>query len=403
MQNFYANKYYHDLCSLLASPASTENFAHLKGYTPDDWQELQALAINQRVISLLYCILKDHVGEMNIPRDILQTIRHAHQQQAGRQVAMFHELGKILSVLHHAEIPVVLLKGIDLANSLYPDPSLRPIGDLDVLMPYERIEEAIARILPMDYQLEFSWSMPEIRKGQKEAFYTEANLDKQSKPYAHLELHWRLVTGRASRYAADPEWFWQGARPAAFEHIPCLVLSPERNALYLAGHAAIKHVLFKHGQGGVSLMWYYDLHLLLTQKTDEIDWDELLTAARRFGWNTALYLALTETQQRFGTPLPDAYLSRLQSGNSRREIALWNGEVKHLRTRSSDSMEDFRFLKPRMKWWLVRALIFPGKAYMLHRYQPKKPGLWPLYYFYRWYDIATDLLGSVKKRLLNTA
>ncbi len=401
MRPYHPNEPYALLCGFLASPTSPEMLTRLSHCSREDWQALLQWAISQRVISIVYYYLKDQDNRFNIPEDVRQAMRQAHLQQAGRQVALFHELTKILETLHQANIPVVLLKGIDLAYTLYPDPSLRPIGDLDLLIPYECVDEAIARILPMDYRLEFSWSMPEICKGHTEHFYTEANLDKQSAPFAHVELHWRLVTGHASRYAADPEWFWQGTRPTVFNNIPCLSLKPDRNLLYLAGHAAIKHVLFKHGQGQVSLLWFYDMHLLLSQKTKTLDWDELLAAGHRFGWNTALYLALQETQARFGTPLPQEMMDRLQTNLNQHEIKIWNGEVKRVRTRSNDSIGDFRFLKPRMKYRLIWALIFPSKNYMIYRYQPKIPQLWPLYYLYRWYDIATDLLGSIRKRMLN--
>jgi len=68
-------------------------------------------------------------------------------------------------------------------------------------------------------------------------------------------------------------------------------LAPTANLLYLAAHLFLKH----RGASG-RLLWLYDLHLLLRDCREVLDWDAVLSKADEFGWTSALYGALLAVQ-----------------------------------------------------------------------------------------------------------
>src|SRR5438045_176393 len=63
----------------------------------------------------------------------------ASSLQAERRTA---ELRTALDVLGSASIPVILLKGIAYAGSVYPDPADRPMSDIDLLVRSSDISSA---------------------------------------------------------------------------------------------------------------------------------------------------------------------------------------------------------------------------------------------------------------------
>lgn len=62
-----------------------------------------------------------------------------------RRVAARYELGvvaqrEIDAALAAAGTPTIWIKGFALAHTVYPDPALRSMGDLDFMVPYDRRE-----------------------------------------------------------------------------------------------------------------------------------------------------------------------------------------------------------------------------------------------------------------------
>ena len=68
-----------------------------------------------------------------LPAAVREHLKASYYATAARNTLLFRELSRILAALAEAEIPVILLKGVDLAQTLYPDPALRLMGDLDLL------------------------------------------------------------------------------------------------------------------------------------------------------------------------------------------------------------------------------------------------------------------------------
>lgn len=59
---------------------------------------------------------------------------------------LFHDATVAVCEFFHDE-PIVLMKDADYAHRLYPDPSLRPMADIDVLVQAPRFESVCQRVL----------------------------------------------------------------------------------------------------------------------------------------------------------------------------------------------------------------------------------------------------------------
>ncbi len=151
---------YDTICKVLSERADQVAW---DAFTPDDWQLLVMMAETEGVGPLLHWKLKHakcgvRGAECEVPTSVQQQLKASYYQTAARNALLFRELDRILAAFAEAEtcaakaptggsgeqcrsIPVIVLKGAalllehqdDMAQSLYPDPALRPMMDLDLL------------------------------------------------------------------------------------------------------------------------------------------------------------------------------------------------------------------------------------------------------------------------------
>ncbi len=61
--------------------------------------------------------------------DILLRLKKEYQWSLARNMILFDELNRVLKAFNEAGIEVIVLKGAALAQTVYPDIALRPMGE----------------------------------------------------------------------------------------------------------------------------------------------------------------------------------------------------------------------------------------------------------------------------------
>ena len=64
-----------------------------------------------------------------VPLEVREDLGRVGRAAAGRYLQRHAELGRVLAALGRAGTPVIVLKGMALAHTVYPDPSLRAMLD----------------------------------------------------------------------------------------------------------------------------------------------------------------------------------------------------------------------------------------------------------------------------------
>lgn len=107
-----------------------------------------APAAVHRFAELASPVLTDHLlgGGVLDPETVAQShlnnrFRHAAQRAC-------------LATIHDADIPVVVIKGYALAHTIYPDPALRAVGDIDVLVRAEDRDRLLRLLTDQGYGFE---------------------------------------------------------------------------------------------------------------------------------------------------------------------------------------------------------------------------------------------------------
>ena len=286
------------LCSLAArSPLHDQRLAEILsgGF---DWGRFWDEAGTQQVQPLVARELAGTWLNAIVPPDLARAAREARLQTIGYNLAVHGELQSIGRALRARGIDVAPLKGTHLAQRLFGALDARRVGDIDILVPEERLEDARAVLFDLGYGRRSGASVgieehsfhgvPYIRVGPNCSFV--------------VELHWGLNNPRfvSVEYAG----LWRRIREAAPAGAALMPLPSEETLLFLALH------LPKHDLGVLRLI--ADIDRLLRVEGGGIDWDRVLSTAARWRVSQFLYFALHRARVTLGSPVPEAVMRRLR-------------------------------------------------------------------------------------------
>src|SRR5690348_5596893 len=99
----------------------------------NDWPQILQAAEHHRIAPLMYRNLSRYASH-ETPAEILQQLREIALAYARQNLFLLQRLTWLLDLLDRHEIRAIPFKGPTLALSAYGDLSLRPCGDLDLLL-----------------------------------------------------------------------------------------------------------------------------------------------------------------------------------------------------------------------------------------------------------------------------
>ncbi|MFI5180922.1 MAG: nucleotidyltransferase family protein [Thermoanaerobaculia bacterium] len=227
----------------------------------------------------------------------LPHLKQLHRESWARNQYLFAATAPAVEALERASIPTLLLKGAALALTVYPSPGLRPMADVDVLVP-ERLAAPARRVLA-----EAGWR-PNPREPERRLAHLHAQefvREVDGEPAA-LDLHWRaLWEGREP--AGDDAW-WESAEPLCAGGFQSRVLAPADQLVQLCAHAA-------RWSPQPACYAAADVVMLLRARGGRMDWERVAHQAAKRRLVLAVVTALAALTERFGAPVPPATLYSL--------------------------------------------------------------------------------------------
>jgi hypothetical protein len=281
----------HLLLDLIA-PVRPVVQSQLDGLSPQDWGVLMGMVRQHRLGPLLdWQLAAAHTG-LRLPQPVKVELVASRRQAALLSLRLQGELLRVHCILQRALIPHVALKGSFLAWHAYPEPGLRPLRDLDILVPGP---QALAA-----YQSLIDGGLLRIEKcnGTPEA---AAELNKHlpmlmsPSVQVPVELHVRLYAeydGKPGRDWSNSPEFWQRCTPAVLAGKSLPFESPTDLLLHL-----IVHAVHDHGFNNGPLLMS-DIAFLLRRQA--IDWPLFWGLAGQVRSTRACLLALRLTERYWG-------------------------------------------------------------------------------------------------------
>ena len=88
---------------------------------------------------------------VEVPPAVLSSLQQTFLKTAARNTLVYHDLAQVLTTLQSAGIKVAVLKGAHLAALVYPHLGLRPMADIDLLVPAGQLEPTHTLLLSPGY------------------------------------------------------------------------------------------------------------------------------------------------------------------------------------------------------------------------------------------------------------
>ena len=199
-------------------------------------------------------------------------------------------LQKALDLLLAAGVRPVALKGVDFMHRLYGSFDERALDDVDLLVPRDRRDLAIATLERAGF---VGPDDPERTHWFRSSF--ELPLTSPGPFRVAFDLHWSL--GQAMRYRIDPSALLGRAVPIDIGG---------RSVLRLDDHDAVGHLLLHHVQHYFDrrLKWVIEIGLL--SRAPGFSWARVAERVATWGGSRAAGLALAHVRKLFPSMLPDA-------------------------------------------------------------------------------------------------
>lgn len=220
----------------------------------------------------------------------------ARLQQIYRQSTLLNmyyqfELTQVLEALINAAIPVMVLKGADIAETQYRRPQLRHYSDIDLMVHPEDLQATIAILKQLGYRYYQEYRFEPLSR-QRAAF---VYMKEHDVGYLLFEIHTSPHSNEMG-ISFEPERIWQRARPITVASVNVYGMGLEDLFIYLCWHYR-SHTFSR-------LIWLYDIAVMLTRSGEQFDWPQLRRIARELGLMSTVYYCVLLCQQVFHVPVP---------------------------------------------------------------------------------------------------
>ncbi|HLF72414.1 MAG TPA: nucleotidyltransferase family protein, partial [Dehalococcoidia bacterium] len=216
----------------------------------------------------------------------------------------FRAAAEVLRALRDQGTRTLLLKGAALTAQVYKDEGVRPMSDVDVIVPLDR-GEATLRLL---YERGWGEWLPltgDVRHVQHVLHSTGL----QRADGASIDLHWHVLADCCDE--GDDEDFWASAVEIEFQGEPTLALCPADNLLVVLVHGL-------HWTEPRKLTWLQDAYRLIAGEAGAIDWDRLVRQATKRRLALPVEAGLRSLRDDLGADVPPRVLDALRSAPSTR-------------------------------------------------------------------------------------
>jgi hypothetical protein len=324
-----------------------------------------------------------------------EELRAWHREMSLLNLWYQAELQSVLQAITTADIPVLVLKGVHLASSFYPQPDLRYFDDIDLMVHPQNLASATSILEQLGYTYYQEYRFEEVSRQRAAFVYVKA----VAVGYVMFELH---TSPHANELfvSFDAEKIWERSCSIDIAGVTVQSMSLEDLFLYICWHY--------RSHDFARLIWLYDAALILLHANDQLDWTSLFTLARQQGLLSTLFYVIQWSHSLFHIPLSDAaaaFLDRSKPSSSVHWLIqhfIGTDTTSILRRSSISRRKLLQYLMvddAKTLFLVSLRIFFPspthlGRLYMEHSFLPLR--LFWLYYFYHPFIALHELMRLFK-------
>ncbi|MBW1701578.1 MAG: nucleotidyltransferase family protein [Deltaproteobacteria bacterium] len=351
-----------------------------------EWYRLINIALYNGLASLLYRHLKDLELFPLAPEWFEEALEKVYNKTVFHNLRILRFLNDLGQILKKENIPVIILQGAALLMSVYDDPGVRPMEDIDLMVrPDHR-----RRLQRIFQEMGFSSDSIYPDTYRKGIIYIDIHVDILSSERIHARK-WVMNTG--------PEDIWNSALPLMDKSIPLYRLTPFDNLIALSNHL-LKHNLER-------LKWFMDIREIILAESGTFDWDRFVFRCRESGSDRCVLYILLLARRLLGLEVPEIIFDSF----GRKRLSSIEKTILRLRLKNKDVGRLFQVLwlfqinKKSEQFRFIIENIFPRKEIMNQIFvsSPRVPPSYTLRFFnilsHGLYDIFSAFRHIIFSRL----
>jgi hypothetical protein len=247
--------------------------------------------------------VRANLTALGVDDELLGLFKGVHRYVWAQNQLLLNRMKTFLEALEEAGIPTLVLKGAGIVAGSRLDSGMRPMKDLDVLVPTHQTKAAVDVLvrrglvpvsgMPVWFVTEYAptfecgWGFETTEHGRS----------------LRLDLHWHA--SYVSRQPDADDDFWDAARVVDLRGVHTRALAPADELL-----VAIVHGL--HWDPLPTYRWVVDAALLARGESGPVDFDRLVEQARRRRVAAMVTAGLDYLRREFAAPIPLGTISALR-------------------------------------------------------------------------------------------
>lgn len=327
-------------------------------YLLDQAQRHRVLAALGRNLNIAKLFATERVTVR--PREVY---RAGYLYHRNRNHALYDELAELFAEFDRQGITVAVRKGGYLAEKVYGDIGIRPMADIDLLVPRAVAEQAVRALAGMGYHaghLATDGRSVEPESRRAELFLRmhgntlPVMVRPTSDPYVDVfavDLCVDLFLPKTG-CSVPAEEVLARAEEIDLAGRPARVLGPEDMVLDLAAHLYKESTTLRYLKTGKHqrVRQYWDILEFLAWAGDRFDWDVFLSRTKHYAVATPMYFALAHADLLDPGAIPEPVLAELRhmSGDDPAVLDQYAGiDLEHPLTWADDFLT--RLFSPRRR------------------------------------------------------
>jgi len=286
-------------------------------------------------------------------------LEQSYWLSCGYNIIAYHEAERIISSFNRDKIPVIVLKGLALADFIYPHIGMRKMTDIDILIKNKDLSCVCERLENLGFKLQ---------PGHSSFLF----LKQESVPI-YVDLHTGIP------YLKEQD-IWDTTRTVQINEIEVKTLSLEQSIIYFCYHLAVSHA-------SVENRWFEDIHRFIEKYGVQIHWQYIVEKVKEYKLGIPVYWCLKRVQENFGTPIPDLVFTQLKPATSLKSNVFKSILKNQKPIPGIDYVSTVLFFSP----GYLLSVAFPPVDFLKLRYNTNSPKVY-FYYFIRPFSLLSDLV-----------
>ena len=244
---------------------------------------------SMKLIPLVY----RNLIRLGIDDPLVPRLRGIYRRTWYSNQVLFHDVARLLTALRDAGVDTLVLKGAALIERYYGDAGVRPMADVDVLVPYEDARRAVTVLLDL------GWTLPKV--SLERFMRLRHGIPFEGPDGRRFDLHWRVLKLLDRPGTWESGAFWRGSVEIEIAGVPTRTLNAADHLLHVCAHGM---------RWRPHVFWPADTATIL--RNGDIDWERLLRETRRFRSTLLIGDALTYLADVFDAQVPPEVVMELE-------------------------------------------------------------------------------------------